>query len=69
MIAIGIALVVSFLVAFLMKYIAYCVVWVSIVGTVLALCGMGFVFLYNGGVFADFDTLGDYLGTLGIPTL
>lgn len=48
----------------LLRFLAGCVVWLSLLGVLLVIIGTGFVFLYNGGAISS-----TYAGYLGIPTL
>jgi hypothetical protein len=51
--AIGIAIVLSFIIMYLMRCIAGIVVWVSIIATILALIALGLLFMYSGGQFGS----------------
>ena len=51
--AIGLAIVMSFIIMFLMRCIAGIVVWVSIIATILALVALGLLLMYSGGQFGD----------------
>jgi hypothetical protein len=53
---------------FLMKWIAACLVWVSIILIFVVFIGIALIFLYQGGAIQS-NTIGNTLGTLGIPTL
>lgn len=47
----GVAIVISFIIMFLMKCIAGFVVWVSIIGTIMSLIALGLLLMYSGGQF------------------
>jgi hypothetical protein len=51
---------------FLLRCLVGLIVWVSVFGSILAITGLGVVFLYNSGVSSTFT---DTLGFIGIPTL
>lgn len=50
---------------FLLKCLVGCIVWTSILGSILLFAGLGVIFLYNAGV----GVFKDHLGFLGLPTL
>jgi solute carrier family 44 (choline transporter-like protein), member 2/4/5 len=64
--AAGFAIVIAFLLMFLMRWIAPLMIWLSIFGTIFIFIGAGFIFLYNSGALSAYN---DQLGNLGIPTL
>lgn len=63
--AAGFSIVVSLLFMFLLRCLVGCIVWTSILGSILLFAGLGIIFLYNAGV-ASFK---NNLGFLGLPTL
>ena len=65
MAAVGFAIVVSLLFMFLLRCLVGCIVWLSILGSILAFAGLGVVFCYNAGV-GGFQSS---LGFLGLPRL
>lgn len=62
---IGFAVVCSLLYMFLLRCLVGCIVWLSIIGSILTAAGLGVLFCYNAGV-AVFKS---NLGFLGLPTL
>jgi hypothetical protein len=62
----GFAIVLAFILMFLMKWIAPLLVWFSIFGIIIIFAGVGVIFLYNAGTLQSYGT---QLGNLGIPTL
>lgn len=60
------AVVLSFVIMFLMKCIAGIVVWVSIIGTFLSLVALGLLFMYSGGQFGSTNQM--FMGYT-IPTV
>lgn len=62
--ALGLSVIISFIFMFLLRCIAGCVVWLSLILIVLGTVAMGIIFLYNGGAIS-----GGFLGNLGIPSL
>lgn len=61
------AIVIAFIFMLLLRCIAGCVVWCSIVTTVLFLIGLGFILCYSGGLFGDgtFQYMGYTLPKIG----
>ena len=53
---------------FLMKWTAAILIWASIFLILAIFIAFGVIFLYNGGVIAS-NTVGNTLGTLGVPSL
>jgi hypothetical protein len=51
---------------FLLRCLAGCIVWVSLFGTMLALVGLGLVFLYNAGLL---NSAASIATTLGVPSV
>jgi hypothetical protein len=47
--ALGFAIVVGFIFMFLLRCLAGCIVWLSLLGTIGVLIGIGLIFLYNAG--------------------
>lgn len=45
------AIIVSYIVIFLMRCFTGCVVWIAILGVFAALTGLGFILAYSGGLF------------------
>ena len=66
MIGVGIAVVMSFIIIFLLRWFVGVIVWASIFGIIILLSGIGIIFLYNGGALSAYSS---YTGSLGIPTL
>jgi hypothetical protein len=66
LIGVGFAIVMSFLIIFLLRWFVGVIVWVSILGIIVLLSALGVVFLYNGGALSQYST---YIGTWGIPVL
>ncbi len=66
LIGVGIAVVMSFLIIFLLRCFVGVIVWASILGIIAFLSGVGIIFLYNGGALNAYSS---YIGSLGIPTL
>ena len=60
------AVVLSFVIMFLMKCIAGIVVWLSILGTLFSLVALGLLFMYSGGQFGDTNQV--FMG-VKIPTV
>lgn len=63
---IAMAVVMSFLIIFLLRWFVGVIVWASLLGIVVLLSGIGVIFLYNGGALNSYSS---YIGSLGIPTL
>jgi hypothetical protein len=66
LIGVGMAVVMSFLIIFLLRWFVGIIVWVSILGIITLLAAIGVIFLYNGGALSSYSS---YIGSLGIPTL
>ena len=49
---------------FLLRCLVGCIVWLSIIGSILVFAGLGVIFLYNGGKISS-----SAVGFLGLPTL
>lgn len=49
---------------FLLRCLVGCIVWLSIIGSILVFVGLGVIFLYNGGKISS-----SAVGFLGLPTL
>ena len=49
----GFAIVLSFTYMFLLRCFVGCIVWISLIGTLFLLVGLGVIFLYNAGLFGD----------------
>lgn len=49
---------------FLLRCLVGCIVWLSIIGSILVFVGLGVIFLYNGGTISS-----SAVGFLGLPTL
>lgn len=62
------AIVISLIFMFLLRCLVGCIVWFSCIGVILVFILAGFIFLYNGGVFAG-TAASEYVGFLGLPTL
>ncbi len=61
----GFAIVIAFILMFLMRWIAPLLIWVSISGVIIIFIEVGFNFLFNSGALSSYN---DTLGNLGIPT-
>jgi len=61
-----IAIVMSFVIIFLLRWFVGVIVWASIFGIILLISAIGIIFLYNGGALAAYSS---YTSSLGIPTL
>jgi hypothetical protein len=62
--ALGLAVVVGFIFMFLLRCLAGCIVWVSLIGIIFFLIGLGLIFLYNAG---KLSALADSAKYLGVP--
>lgn len=62
----GAAIIVSYIVIFLMRCFTGCVVWICILGVIVAITGLGFILCYSGGLFGDTNVV--ILG-FKIPTI
>lgn len=62
----GFAVVVSLIFMFLLRCLVGCIVWISILGSILTFAGLGVIFCYNAGVGVFNST---NLGFLGLPSL
>lgn len=60
----GFAIVISFIYLFMLRCFVGCIVWISLIGTLFLLIGLGVIFLFNAGLFGDLTTV----GALGLPT-
>lgn len=60
------AVAMSFIIIFLLRWFVGVIVWASIFGIIILLSGVGIIFLYNGGALSAYSS---YTGSLGIPTL
>ena len=49
----GVAIIVSFVFMLLLRWLAGCVVWLSIVTAICSLIVLGFILCYSGGLFGD----------------
>jgi len=49
----GVAIVLSFVVMLFLRWFAGCMVWLSIIGLLVFLIGLGFILAYSGGLFGD----------------
>jgi hypothetical protein len=61
---VGFAIVISLIYMFILRCLVGLIVWLSVIGSILAVAGLGVIFLYNAGVGAFKDNL----GFLGLPT-
>ena len=66
LVALGGALVISFIFMFLLRCVAGCIVWCSLFGLIVFFIGTGLVFLYNAGKLGDAKGTATYLG---VPTV
>ena len=66
MAGVGLSVVLSFVIIYLLRWFVGVIVWASILGIIVLLSGLGVIFLYNGGALKNFSS---YTGALGIPTL
>jgi hypothetical protein len=48
---------------FMLRCLAGCFVWLSLIGLLLVMVALGIVFLYNGGAISKNN---EYIGNLGI---
>jgi hypothetical protein len=60
--ALGLAVVVGFIFMFLLRCLAGCIVWLSLIGTIGVLIAVGLIFLYNAGYFGAAASTASYLG-------
>jgi len=63
---VGLAVVLSFIIIFLLRLFVGVIVWASILGLIVVLSGLGVIFLYNRGALSSYLS---YTGSLSIPTL
>ncbi len=66
LIGVAMAVVMSFIIIFLLRCFVGVIVWACIFGIILLLSAIGIIFLYNGGALSAYSS---YIGSLGIPTL
>lgn len=66
LIGVGMAVAMSFVIIFLLRWFVGVIVWASIFGIIGLLSCIGVIFLYNGGALSAYSS---YTGSLGIPTL
>ena len=60
------AIVIAFIVMFLLRCLAGCIVWLSLFGIMFLLVGLGVIFLYNAGKLGEAAGAATYLG---VPTI
>lgn len=66
--ALGFAVIVGFIFMFLLRCLAGCIVWVSLLGIIFFFIGLGLIFLYNAGKLGDLASAATYLGVPSIDT-
>jgi len=66
LVALGGAIVISFIFMFLLRCLAGCIVWCSLFGLIIFFIGTGLIFLYNAGYLGAAKDTATYLG---VPTV
>jgi hypothetical protein len=64
--AAGFGLVIAFVVMFLLRCLAGCIVWISLFGFMFFLIGLGLIFLYNANALGSLTSAATFLG---VPTI
>jgi phage-related holin len=53
---------------FLLRCLAGCIVWISIIGSIVALAGIGIIFYINSGQISSITTSTTYMG-MSVPQI